>query len=371
MSTRVTVIVSKIHYSKGFEQLFDSLSKQVDLSVVLINEQKSALFDWLQANGIDSEEIIYKGKRDAIKVVRKLISFIKKRQPEVVHTHLIDAGMYGGIASWLTGVPMRVYTRHHGDQHFYKNKRGRLYDRLIHAFHHKLIVLSESHKLHIQNREKINPERLVMIPNFFDDSIFDVSEDRIETTRKVYGMNQDDIKIGINARWTAWKGVHIALQGLLKLLVEYPNIKIYMFNCTGDYEAEILPLVEQFPSGTVTVTKFEKDIMSVFYNLDLFLHAPMRSTSESFGLVYLEAMGCGIPCVFTLSGIAGEIVIPNKNAVVAEHGSIESLCEATRSLLSDPVFRASIGHEAKQTRGVYSLDRHLNALIKLYEGKSA
>lgn len=367
---KIVFIISLTVKSSGFEELFIELKKrELDFHVLLINPSRSQLYDRLIENNIPTTEYYYYGKKSIFSLVFKTRKLLKNLQPTHVHSQLMEGGLIGGLASWLSRIPIRIYSRHHGDTHFYEKKRGRIYDRLIQALHTKIICLSKGHYNFLTEFEKIKPEKLELIPNFIDEKLFDVSENRSKTVQEKYGFDSSKINIGINARWTELKGLHFILPAILTVSKKYPEIRVYLFNAKGDYKLEVLKYVDQFDASTIKCIEFEADIMSVYPHFNVFLHCPIRKTAESFGLVYIEAMGSGLPCILTLSGIANDIVLPNENALVVDYNSSTEIENALLELIEFPEKSKMISENAKKIAPLFTIEIHTNKLIQLYKSQ--
>jgi len=366
MPKHVTYIISRIDKSVGFEALFDKLRNDgLSFDVVLLNPGESYLKQYLAQQQHAVTELRYSGKKDMPRVLRQLLRHFKVRRPAIVHTHLLDAGLLGGLAAWIRRVPLRVYTRHHGDMHFYEQRRGRFYDRLIHSFYNRIIALSTGH-LHLLNDREGLAKKTVLIPNFYDEQLFSVSEARLEAAKSTYGFSEQHLAIGVNARWTAWKGVRFAIEGFRQFLSRHPQAKLYLFNANGDDSDAILNALHQLPEGSYRYTAFEHDMMAVYPHFDYFVHVPVRETAESFGLVYIEAMGSGLPCVFTLSGIACDAVTDKVNAMVVPYHSGEAVAEALETLIEDTTLREQLAAKAGSVTHAYTLSTHIAKLHQLY-----
>lgn len=78
----------------------------------------------------------------------------------------------------------------------------------------------------------------------------------------------------------------------------------------------------------------KQDNVEELYSLsDLML---LLSEKESFGLVALEAMACGVPCIGTNVGGIPEVIEHGVNGFICEVGDIDMIAESALSLLKDP-----------------------------------
>jgi glycosyltransferase involved in cell wall biosynthesis len=365
---KVLYIISLTSKSTGFEKFFLELkSKKIDFHVLLINNQESELFRRLSKHNISVSEYYYAGKKSILKLIYLTVKKIKQVSPTHVHAHLLEGGFIGGIASWIARVPNRIYTRHHGDTHYYEKKHGKIYDKLIHFFYHKIICLCNDHLRFLKEVEKINASKLFLVHNFVDPKIFEIPAVSNQKIKEKYHFDKKNINIGINARWVEWKGVHYILEAILNLIEHYPRIKVYLFNAKGDYTQKINELLERFNPGIITKVEFESDIMAVYSNFSIFIHCPIRYSAESFGLVYVEALGSGIPCIFTLSGIANDIVVNNDNALVVDFVSTHEIQNAIETLIQAPLLREKLSQNAKEIKPFFSIEKHINELLNVYQ----
>ena len=62
----------------------------------------------------------------------------------------------------------------------------------------------------------------------------------------------------------------------------------------------------------------------------------LLSEKESFGLVALEAMACGVPCIGTNVGGIPEVIDHGKSGYICELGDIEDMSNKAIELLKHP-----------------------------------
>jgi glycosyltransferase involved in cell wall biosynthesis len=84
------------------------------------------------------------------------------------------------------------------------------------------------------------------------------------------------------------------------------------------------------------------------YKHALFFAMPSRMP-EGLGLVFLEAMVCGIPVIATRSGGTPEIVAHGETGLLVESNTPDQLAAAMRQLLNSPGLREQMGKRARET----------------------
>ncbi|MDO8519383.1 MAG: glycosyltransferase family 4 protein [Deltaproteobacteria bacterium] len=78
---------------------------------------------------------------------------------------------------------------------------------------------------------------------------------------------------------------------------------------------------------------------------DLFV---LPSLHEGLGLVYFEAMYCGLPIITTNNGGQTDFLEPETNALLVPPGDVQALAEAIQRALNDPAWRKRCGENNRQ-----------------------
>lgn len=93
----------------------------------------------------------------------------------------------------------------------------------------------------------------------------------------------------------------------------------------------------------------------------------LPSTVESFGLVALEAMACGVPVVGYDGGGLPEVVRHGKDGMLAPLGDLERMIEMTLELLQTNGLRERMGESARErATGTFSTEKVITRYEDLY-----
>ena len=127
-------------------------------------------------------------------------------------------------------------------------------------------------------------------------------------------------------------------------------------------------MLESLPSKNYRLISFEKDVAAAYHVMDIFVHVPIDNHSEAFGQIYVEALAAGVPSIFTLSGIAPDFIVDNKNAMVVPFKNSEGIYQAMLKILKDESLAENLKQEGyKSVTGKFDLARMINQLEVLYE----
>jgi len=92
----------------------------------------------------------------------------------------------------------------------------------------------------------------------------------------------------------------------------------------------------------------DADLPAWYRRADLFV-LPATARSEAFGLVLLEAMACGLPCISTELGTGTSwIVQDGVTGRVVPPGDVEALANALGRLMDDPSKRSAMGRAGRE-----------------------
>jgi len=348
---KIVYIISNINKAIAFEWIAEELNKtKFELNFILLNPKESYLEEYLNKLNINVKRINYNSKRDIPLSILRIIYFLLLNKPSVVHTHLFDASFIGLLAAKLCGIKKRIYTRHYSTYHHDFFPNAVKWDKLNNKFATRIIAISEVVKDVLISKEGVAPEKISLVYHGFKLNKFsEYDNDVIEKLKSKYNPTNKRPVIGVISRFTELKGIQFIIPAFSKLLNQYPNALLLLFNASGDYEKEINKLLSELPKETYLKVVFENEITSIYHLFDVFIHVPINDTIEAFGQTYIESMASGIPLIATKSGIGNEILINNDNSIVVPYKNSEAIYKAIALLFSDSELKNKITNNAKNT----------------------
>ena len=166
-----------------------------------------------------------------------------------------------------------------------------------------------------------------------------------------YGTAERRPVIGMAARFAAEKGVEVLLDAMPSVLQKYPSAQVLFAgqseNVMGEqaYAARLMPRIREMErlGHWKFLGNLSPDEMAAYYpNLSV-LVVPSLNSTEAFGLVQIEAMLNGIPCVASaLPGVRMPVQMHGMGRVAAV-GDPASLAQGMLEVLDEPArFRGDI-----------------------------
>jgi len=150
--------------------------------------------------------------------------------------------------------------------------------------------------------------------------------------------------IGMAARFAAEKGVEVLLDALPTILKKYPKAQVLFAgayqNVMGEqaYSDRLMPRIREYELGghwTFLGNLDPVEIAAFYPSLDVFT-VPSLNSTEAFGLVQIEAMMNGVPCVASaLPGVRQPVMMHGMGRV-AKIGDPDDLAACLLEVLDHP-----------------------------------
>lgn len=188
--------------------------------------------------------------------------------------------------------------------------------------------------------------------------VAEIPESEIDAFRRRWNL-QGPV-IGMAARLAAEKGVEVLLAALPRILAVYPTARVLFAgpheHVLGEeaYARRLAPLFAQFRDHwTFLGTLDPREMAAFFPNLDV-LVVPSLNSTETFGLVQVEAMLCGTPTVASnLPGVRQPPLMTGMGKVVPI-GDATALAEAILEIIGN---RTAYVRPREEIAALFSTER--------------
>ncbi|HID90012.1 MAG TPA: glycosyltransferase family 1 protein [Anaerolineae bacterium] len=266
------------------------------------------------------------------------------REHDVVSLHLpqFDAA---GVAARARGMGKPSTLTYHCDLKLPPGLFNRFVNLVVHGMNHLAGLLADRIVAYTQDFAVHSPylsrfaRKVEVIPPPVE--LPSASPEEVKAFARQHGLDGSGPVIGMAARLAAEKGVEVLLDALPHILEEYPNARVLFAgqyqNVLGEeaYAQRLAPLFERYRDRWTFLGVLSPKEMAAFYpNLDVIV-VPSLNSTESFGLVQVEAMLCGTPSIASdLPGVRRPALQTGMGEVVPI-GDSRALAEAILRVVSN------------------------------------
>ncbi len=341
-------------------------AKEIDARVILLVEADKPMADYIQMlgmRGIPVKTIVI--QRDAdVMLLKRLRDAIKADQPDIIHTHLIHADVFGIPAARTAGVPVIITSRHNDDAFRYR-LAVQLPNRVLWRIVSAGIAISDAIKRFSIEVEGAPANRMHRIYYGLDTTVKPLDRKTAETAlRQELKLNDQAVLIGMVCRLVEQKGVAYGLQAFRQIAAEFPDSHLVIAG-EGPLKAELESHAAQAGlSKRVHFLGWRQDIPALMAALDVLL---VPSLWEGFGLVMLEAMAQQTPIIGSAVSAIPEVVIHGETGLLVPRRDPDAIMEALQVLLSDKPLRQHmglVGRDRLETQ--FSAARMVEETLALY-----
>jgi glycosyltransferase involved in cell wall biosynthesis len=310
---------------------------------------------------LDELEVPYRrvpcGLHVSPRMARDVIRAVRAEGPELLHTHLVHADVYGAIAGLATRTPS-VSTRHNDDR--YLLGPFRYVDRAFARRARKLIAISDAVRSFLE-RAGHDPRKLVTIHYGLDE----LPAARSQPSPAEAGVPTEAPLALAVGRLIEQKDHATLLRAFARVWRRQPEARLAILGA-GPLERPTRELVEELGLAESVTLPGRTEIRDWLERADVFVHS---SRWEGFGIVLLEAMLAGLPVVATRVSAVPEVVVHRKTGALVEPGDAEALAAELGGLLADPERARRLGEAGRErARAEFSVARMVERTLEVYRG---
>lgn len=261
----------------------------------------------------------------------KIAEVIKREKLDIMHVHYaIPHAVCAILAKQMAGTDVKIVTTLHGTDITVLGYDPSLNDLIKFGIEKSDAVTAVSNALVEQTIEVINPDKTIeTVYNFIDERVYQKTDSN--HLRQEYGI-LDHEKVVIHvSNFRGVKRVQDVVASFAKIQEVVPSKLLLVGD--GPEMTPVCKLVSKLGLDDHVLFLGKQDKLEELYSLsDLLL---LLSEKESFGLVLLEAMACGVPCIGTNIGGIPEVIIDGETGYICEFGNVDEVAEKSIQLLTD------------------------------------
>ena len=268
------------------------------------------------------------------KTLLKLKKIIRIERPNIIHTWMYHANIFGGIAAYLAknqniiwSIRRSQFTRKESLSTFIVMKIGAMFSSIIPK---SIVHVAESG---LKNHQKYGykSNNTLVIPNGFDLEKLKYDQIVRKKIRNKLNLNDDQILVGSVGRFHVSKGYETLISSSVNVLKVHKNVKYLLIGRNLDEQNSILMKwinKTGFAENFIMVGE-KQDIPEYMNAMDIFC---LPSITEGFPNVIGEAMASGLPCVASRVGDVEKIT--GDTAILVEPNNNELLSKGLNKILS-------------------------------------
>jgi len=326
-SKRILALLSDVDFSPQLVAILQELFDRGGvIRIVLIGSADSQIAKQIKLRGWKSKNIRQRGKITSMCNFLLFSIEIIRHRPNTLFASGQFATIIGMLSAKLFSIPNRVFIRHHSNiHHKYAMKFGIAIDQVSNRLATTIVAVSEVVKRILIDVESVNSDKVEIIYNGVN--LIDFNS-LLPVSREVSKQNFEKVPlfhIGVISRLTEWKGVEYTATAFVRLQKEFPESRLHIVGAFADSYLDVREILSKVASNTYTLDKVNSKIPYFLQGLDAFVHVPISFEDEAFGIVYIEALASGIPCIFTQSGVLNELETPDRYAAIVAHRNSEEI----------------------------------------------
>jgi L-malate glycosyltransferase len=202
---------------------------------------------------------------------------------------------------------------------------------------------------------------IAVIPNFVDTRRFQPAADRSGRLRYA---RPDEALLVHASNFREVKNLPAVCEVFARIAAQRPA-RLLLLGEGPEREPALARLRDLGLADRVTAPGLVEDLETLLPFGDLLL---LPSRHESFGLVALEAMSCGVPVIATDRGGTGEFIDDGVNGYLRDPDDLDGMAAAALRVLGDPDLQRHLAEEARRDAVAnYGARCVLQQYIELYD----
>jgi L-malate glycosyltransferase len=277
-----------------------------------------------------------------IALASKMAEVANREKLDLLHVHYaIPHAVCAILAKQMSNVDLKIITTLHGTDITVLGYDPSLTDAIKFGIEKSDIVTAVSNALINQTYELIQPDKQIeTVYNFVDERIYHKMD--ANHLKKEFEIKDDEKVIIHVSNFRPVKRVQDVVKTFARIAEVMPAKLLLVGD--GPEMTLVCKLVKELGlTEKVHLLGKQESLEEIYSISDLML---LLSEKESFGLVALEAMACGVPCIGTNVGGMPEVIQHGKTGFICELGDINDFSNKAIELLKNQELHQQFSNEA-------------------------
>ncbi|WP_298953089.1 glycosyltransferase family 4 protein [uncultured Nonlabens sp.] len=373
---RITTV--PISLEKLLEGQLSFMSQHFDVTAISSEEKRLNVYG--DKEGVKTHCLELTRKITPLKdlvAVFKLVKYLRKERPQIVHSHTPKAGIVGMLSAYIARVPIRLHTvaglplMEAGGV---KRKVLNIVEKLTYSCATKVYPNSQGLKEFIVNEKLTSTEKIKIIGNgssngidttYFDPNKYSVNDSLV--LKESFNISSEDFVFIFVGRLVGDKGINELIKAFVSISNNHDKVSLLL---VGPLETELDPLdsitlkhINEHPK--IISTGYQTDVRPYFAASSALVFPSYR---EGFPNVVLQAAAMELPCIVSNINGCNEIIENGKNGLIVPVKRYLPLEQAMEQMFNDQELFAVLKKNTR-TRIVKNYDRKeiWNEILKEYE----
>ena len=350
MQKRILYITNGITGSGGLERVVSLKASYFaerygyNVHIVTLNEENKTKFyplsDKISIHNINTKKNIISFYKTYIREIKRIIKTIN---PNIIF--VADDGLKGLVFPLIFKPKCKVIYERHTTKAIHGNGlKSRIISKIMNFGSSRFdyfVVLTDSNK-----KDWPNANNLIVIPNPIPFSCESIPD--IKSRRKI-------ISVGALSKI---KGHDLLIQAWSQIANKYPQISLHIYGEKKDNYDNLINLIQKYGlDKSVYIHNPTKNIKEKYLESVICV---LPSRVEGFGMVLIEAMECGTPCIATKCEGPIDLINDNQNGYLVDIDNSHEIYRKIDYILSDQ----NLMHKLSQNCRIFANKYRLDSIMK-------
>ncbi|WP_404346604.1 N-acetyl-alpha-D-glucosaminyl L-malate synthase BshA [Sutcliffiella horikoshii] len=272
----------------------------------------------------------------------KMAEVAKREKLDLLHVHYaIPHAVCAYLAKKMTDDKLKIVTTLHGTDITVLGYDPSLNDMIRFGIEGSDVVTAVSESLVQQTYDLLQPQKAIQtVYNFIDERVY--SKKDTQDLKTQYGISDDEKVVIHVSNFRKVKRVQDVVKSFHLIEKQVPSKLLLVGD--GPEISVVCNLVKELGLKDKVLFLGKQENLEDLYSIsDLML---LLSEKESFGLVLLEAMACGVPSVGTKIGGIPEVIDDGVTGFLSDVGDVEDIAKNAVRILDNATLHKEFAENA-------------------------